>query len=437
MDNYSKAILKKKITRLVRGGKLRDKKIVLFGASVFSKEIKNCLSEYDIDINSIVDNDTRKIGTEFMGRKVQKPEDVLLPRNNSVAILMLSYGFYREMTHQLIQMSYIKNKNFFILNLGINESIPIFIYILARAMRGLSTYKKLTKKLSKKVMFIAPYTGTGDIYLVGLFFNQYIKKHNITDYVFVVVSGACKKVAEIFDIKNIVIIKPTITDDIINCKMFLRADWEIVVLNDGWMREKTQWIRGYKGLNFEKVFRSFVFDFKDDITHELPPRKDYSREIDTLFVKYGLIKGKTIVISPYSNTIFDLPNDFLEEIVDNCKNRGFAVCTNCAGKEKPVKGTMPVFFPLNMAVDFMDAAGYFIGVRSGLCDVISSSNCKKIIFYEKEGLFYKCSQHEYFSLKKMGLCEDALEIEYQSSEREEMLQRIFSVFLNKEVQHYG
>jgi hypothetical protein len=92
-----------------------------------------------------------------------------------------------------------------------------------------------------------------------------------------------------------------------------------------------------------------------------------------------------------------------------------------------VAGTAAVFFPLDQAIAFMDAAGYFVGVRSGLCDIISSSACKKIIFYEKDGLFYKSSQYEYFSLAKMGLCDDAVELEYFERDREEIIKKITEV----------
>jgi hypothetical protein len=67
----------------------------------------------------------------------------------------------------------------------------------------------------------------------------------------------------------------------------------------------------------------------------------------------------------------------------------------------------------------------FIGVRSGLCDIISSAKCTKIILYEKEGLFYKSSQYDYFSLAKMGLCDDAIEIEYSDELKDECLEKIF------------
>lgn len=415
MDNYAKAILKRKTNRIIDRKGLSNKKIVLFGASVASKEVKTCLLERGITIDAIIDNDSRKIGKGCMGLTVQIPEDVLTPFDNETAILVISGGFYREIVLQLSQMGYKKNKHIFILNFKTNESLPVMAYMGARVIRGKYTYRRLTKGLPRdSILFIAPYTGMGDIYLAGLYFNEYIRRNDISEYVFAVVNGACKKVAEIFNIKNIVVVKPQIIDDVINYKNFIRSELPVVVLNDGWGGDPLQWIRGYKNLSFDKMFRNFVFGFDDDVEYELPPRKEHEDEIDALFLKHGLKKGKTVVLSPYSNTLFELPDKFWQTIAEQYKQLGYSVCTNCSGAaEKPVEGTQAVFFQLGQAIDFMNAAGYFIGVRSGLCDIISSSSCKKIILYEKDGFFYKCSPFEYFSLKKMGLCNDAIEIEYQ------------------------
>jgi hypothetical protein len=328
-------------------------------------------------------------------------------------------------------MGYKRKRHVFATNFKTDDSLYIFSYMTIIKLRGLHWYKKITKGHPKDCkIFLAPYTGTGDIYLTGLFFNDYIKQNNITDYIFAVVNGACKKVAEMFGIKNIVILPHQVSDDIILLELSTGRNLNLVVLNDSWLGDPLQWLRGFKGLHFEKMFRYFVFGFDDTVMHKLPPKKDYNDEVDALFKKYGLIKGKTVILSPYSNTLFDLPDDFLQTIVAYCIEQGFIVCTNCAGTEKPIKGTKAVFFPLHQAIAFMDAAGYFVGVRSGLCDVISSSTCKKIILYEKDGLFYKSSQYEYFSLKKMGLCNDAAEIEYRDDLKNDVLNEIFSLLKN-------
>jgi len=419
MDNYTKAILRKKLVKTIGKGMLEKKRIVLFGASIASKEVKNCLAEYGYAPFAVVDNDTRKIGRECLGLTVQEPEKLLLPYSDSYAILIHSSGFYREILFQLKKIGYQKNKQVFALNFNINDSLAIFAYYTALKIRGLFLCWRLMRSLPHDAfMFVAPYTGIGDIYLVGLFFNEYLKRNNVKKYVFVVVNVACKKVAEMFNIENIKVVKSNHAEDLVNLNRGLGTKFKIVTLNDGWSSDPLQWIRGYKNLDFAKMFRYFVFGFDDNAQYELPPRKDWQHEIDELFQRHNLVKGKTVILSPYSNTLFELPGDFWEAIALHCKELGYSVCTNCAAKnEKPVKETEAVFFPLGMAVDFVEAAGCFVGIRSGLCDVISSAKAKKIILYEKDGYFYKSSPYEYFSLKKMGLCEDAVELEYNSSER--------------------
>jgi hypothetical protein len=430
MDNYAKIKLRRKIDKLIRNKKLDKKRIVLFGASIASREIKNILVEHEYAPFAVVDNDTRKIGKECLGLTVQEPEKLLLPFDDSYAILICSSGFYREMLFQLGEMGYQKNKQVFALNFNIDDSLTMFLYYTGLKIRGLFLYRRFMKKLPKDAfMFVAPYTGIGDIYLVGLFFNEYLRQNNIKEYVFVVVSGACKKAAEMFNIENIKVVKSNHAEDLVNLNKGFGTKFKIVTLNDGWSSDAIQWIRGYKNLDFAKMFRYFVFNFDDSVQYQLPPRKDWQREIDELFQKHNLTKGKTVILSPYSNTLFELPDNFWENIASHCKGLGYSVCTNCAVKnEKPIRGTESVFFPLGMAVDFVEVAGYFVAIRSGLCDIISSAKAKKIILYEKDGFFYKSSPYEYFSLKKMGLCDDAVELEYSSGEREKVIERILGVF---------
>lgn len=433
MDNYEIMQIRRKISRLVARRMLEGKRIILFGASSATKEIKNCLLEKGFHPHGIVDNDVRKIGRECLGLKVQKPEDLLCPFNSSNIILLYSTGFYREITLQLDMLGYRTNKQVFCLNFRNNESLPVLFYYCARMARGYLAYRRLIRNRPKgHVLFVAPYTGTGDIYLVGLFLWEYLKRNNVSSYSFIVVNGACRKVAEMFGILNIDVVPRLLVDDIINCDRALRAGWPLVILNDSWAAEYTnllQWIRGYKGLSFEKMFRYFVFGFDDAIMYQLPPLTDHKQDVDMLFQKHGLVKGRTVVLSPYSNTLFELPDDVWKEIVDHCKGLGYTVCTNCAGSgETPVDGTAAVFFPLGQAIEFLNTAGYFIGVRSGLCDIISSSACKKVILYEKDGFFYKCSPFDYFNLKKMGLCNDAVELEYRSDIKDEVLDTILGMF---------
>lgn len=414
--------LDKKIKKLYSKKIFNDKYIVIFGAAAITKVLRKSLLEYGIKINAIIDNDKRKIGKECLGLKVIKPEDLLEKDISSVVVILYSI-FYEDMEYHLGKLGFKKQQiiNVSPKNYLSDESLFYYLKNSLSMLSGCYYYRRINKKYpNNQAIFICPYTGTGDVYLVGLYFYQYLTVNNIDDYVFIVVNNACKKVAQIFSIQNIEVMPSEDVGKIIGARMFTEKLDSIVILNDSWSSVYTnpiQWIRGYKGLNFNEMFRNFVFGFSDEVDYNLPEYVIEQENIHNFFKENGLIPAKTIVLSPYSNTLFELPGQLWEEIVLLFQKRGFTVCTNSCGPNEPtIKGTAPVFFPLTIAKDVLDAAGYFIGVRSGLCDVISSSSCKKVIFYERDGFFYQSTTFEYFSLSKMGLCDDVLEIEYKYSD---------------------
>ena len=116
------------------------------------------------------------------------------------------------------------------------------------------------------------------------------------------------------------------------------------------------------------------------------------------------------------------------------KDRGFVVCTNSCGDTEPaVTGTIPVFFSLDIAPQLIEKAGYFIGIRSGFCDIISGSAAKKVILYHARERFFNGSTFEYFSLKGMGLCNDAVEIVFENADKE-LYEKVMGAFVSGDVQ---
>ncbi len=428
MDAIAKEKLHSRIKKLSNRGFFDNKKVYLFGGSRHLRGMREALSLMGVSVSGVIDKDSRKSGTDYMGIPISLPEETLAQFDKNNVVLILSNRYYREMTAQLKAWGYAAGKNYVVLNDVVgtknDESLKCFFRMACRAFRGSLDYRKLIKD-KRKTLFLAPYPGAGDMYLISLFFHQYLEKHSIQDYIMVVRSNSCRKIAQMAGIENVEIRTANQISDIARSKSFFHADWDVVVLADGWNSEITRWLKGYKGLNLEQMFRHMIFGLDDSVPHRLPPAKDQTKEITALFEQYGLQIGKTVVLSPYANTIYEYHENLWVDIVRVCKERGFSVCTNCgAPGETAIEGTTPVFFPFSQAVAFMDAAGYFVGIRSGLCDMISTSTCKKFIIYESGGVAYASSVFEYFSLNKMGLCEDAIEVEYSADVESELTNRI-------------
>ena len=421
----------KMVRQMDRRHRFKGKKIYLFGVSDNTRQIIQMLRGLDIEPVGILDNDLTKQGSHC-GRILVYPVYVLRDVADGDAVVLVYSFFWKEMIRQLKKIQVPERQ---IVNLCRRKDTLLEQFGLAYCGRRI--YRRLVKRYGDLPVFLCPYTGTGDIYLIGVFWRQYLESVGIEDHIFLVISGACKKVAELFDIKNLELLRTQEEGEyLIKYYMLCPDEIPLKLLNDSWGQIRgnlLQWFRGYKGLYFTELFRRFVFDLPDDTLPEPPVLKDVGDRLDILFRDQRLAVGKTVILSPYANTLADLPDDFWEALAGALKEKGYTVCTNSSGEREPaVKGTIPVFFPLDIAPQFVSRAGYFIGVRSGLCDVISAARARKIILYDKENRFFNSSAYGYFSLVHMGLCDDAVEIEFESGRIYDYMEQIMDALSDTE-----
>ena len=119
--------------------------------------------------------------------------------------------------------------------------------------------------------------------------------------------------------------------------------------------------------------------------------------------------------------------EFWERLSDSLVKRGYQLFTNSSGEEEPpIPNTKAMFFPLDIAPQAVSKMAGFIGLRSGFCDVVSAAKTRKVILYDKDAWFYNSTVYEYFSLNKMGLCDDAIEIEYDNESWMETIDMILN-----------
>lgn len=418
--------VEKKVVEIIRQRKIREKKVYLFGVSDNTRQIIQMLRNYKIEPICVIDNDITKQGG-FCARIPVVALEMVPNLTAEENVFFLYSGYWREMFAQLENYN-VKRKQIHIL-FKKKESLVNLLY---SSWKGKVVYRDLTRKYGRLPIFLCPYTGTGDIYLIGTFWKEYIEKNGIDNYIFVVISNACKKVAMMFNIKNVeVLTKKIECYHLLNYYKLCPDNVDIKILNDCWPQVHTnqlEWFRGYKGLGFMELFRKYVFDLADTALPQHPVYKNVEGEINHLFAKEKVKFGGTVVLSPYANTLSDLPDEFWKLLVKKLKKKGFIVCTNSSGETEPaIEGTFPVFFPLNIAPQFITAAGYFVGIRSGFCDVISGANAKKIILYDSQNRFYQSSAYEYFSLRKMKLCRDAIEIEFSHGCEDKCIDKIMNV----------
>lgn len=92
-------------------------------------------------------------------------------------------------------------------------------------------------------------------------------------------------------------------------------------------------------------------------------------------------KGNAVVFSPYAKSVTSLPEDVWAAIVSDYKAKGYQCFTNVAGEEKPLAGTTGISPTLSQVQSLMEWAGTFVGIRSGLCDVLKYAACDKTALF--------------------------------------------------------
>lgn len=420
--------VQKILERFVARGFFKAKTVHLFGVSINTRQIAQLLRLYHVEPVAVVDNDETRQGSYCARLPVISIHEIkdIADKDN---IFVICSAYWREMMRQLLSCGV--SKKCILLFYG--KKKKSVLRLMCEAGKGLIIYKKIMHKYGNAPMYLCPYTGTGDVYLIGTFWKSYCEAYHVNRYVFAVISNACKKTASLFNIDNMELLeKKRYVSYLISARMLLPGIVNLKLLNDCWPQIHTnqiEWFRGYKGLHFTYLFRRYVFELPDSVSPVHPVYKNADEALDEIFQKKNLVYGRTVVLSPYSNTLADLPDAYWENLAGELSRRGYVVCTNSSGrKESAVSGTVPVFFSLDIAPQFIEKAGFFIGIRSGFCDIISGCCARKIILYDARERFFMGSAFEYFSLKKMELCDDAVEIVFDNKKLDGTIEEILTYF---------
>lgn len=315
----------------------------------------------------------------------------------------------------------------------------VFFY---RIFMGYWAYRRIIKTFPSDQdakIFFMDYGGSGDTYLSCAYLAA---RQEITEKSFFVAAGPLSlKIARLFDFKGYLEVSPDRAFSVRIMERFCGVPlrlWPLLYESDplgysGILRL----MAGHRGLDFMSMLK-IGLEVNCGIPYEeepwTQPEFPYDPvEVNEIFRTHGLTPGKIVLLAPYAGkqNMWGIPMEFYSKLAVQLQVAGYTVYTNSSNpkKEPPVPGTFPLLVPYHLARPFCEQAGYFIGLRSGLCDIISAAKLRaKIVLHpvvQTEGIaFFR----EFFSLKKMGLCEDAVELEVRDDYAEEALSQIMSFF---------
>jgi len=244
-----------------------------------------------------------------------------------------------------------------------------------RMQRGVDTLMKIRVQFPAAHLVICPNNALGDVYWAMSFLPAYQKMHGIINTVVAVAGDACYQVSEMFGAANIIKLESGEMDEFVSTVIFTREDNCIIAHHDRPYTDKIIKL-------LDKHFLSFI-DYYKYAVYGLPP--DAAPVAPTIFAAFdnhaGIKQGKSVILSPYAKSVVELPMSFWKETAIEYLEKGYSVYTNVIGSEKPVHGTLPISIPIPQIKAAVEYAGTFIGIRNGLCDVLTTAVCRKIVVF--------------------------------------------------------
>ncbi len=270
--------------------------------------------------------------------------------------------------------------------------VGLAAYFFFSVCSGKRKYKALRRNYGEDTaLIVCPHTGTGDIYNIGLFFDAFLRKNNIEKYTFLYMGGSEQRVGKLFGIQGETVLSKKEMLQISRFAQLVGPDkLGLIQLHHYPISPQahvhTEYLEGYHGLTFHETFKRVTMGLGAD-AKETPPRFEEDQDMAERFRDLRLIPGKTVILAPYSASANVIPLEEWEDLAQALVEKGYSVATNCGKiEERPIKGTAELRVEYKYVKAYLEYAGFFIGARSGFCDVVSSANCVMRILtpYETE-----------------------------------------------------
>lgn len=393
---------------------LKDSSIILMGRLEHVDMMIEWLQNRGFHIIGIFDNDVNKQGGKVKGIAISAPRKAadVIAGHGDIQIIIYSPKYWEIMVEQLGCLGYEDGRQIIVLDrptLGGN---------IDKVKQGYDIYCNLQRRYGQDVQVFLVNGPLGDFYMLGLFFNAYCEKNRIENYVVVGDSEGIHKLADMFHISPSLKITLRESDALIRAWIFLGDKMRMKPLTSwqGAFRFNPPVARQKPPFSFTDTFRYLIYNLAEGSLPIYPKRIHKRDTVRRFFEGNNLIPGRTILVSPFTYSISSLPDEFWVRLCDEIKKKGYSIAVNIGDETEKnmITDATSVHFDFMPVMDFMEYAGTVIGMRSGFFDITSQASCRRIILYPAAAnrmVEWNSTDMDFCSLKAMGLCEDAEEIE--------------------------
>jgi hypothetical protein len=366
----------KRLDRMIAEGWFINCKIFIFGYCAAAELIIDYLNERGFNIAAILDNNVNKHGNEYMRVPITAPDSV----NNLVngaSIVLIATRFYAQMSAQLKRLGYKgRIEQIIKCNSAVEYSVEIGTVNrrIALIHSGKETLIKIKEQYPDEHLIVCPLNAIGDAYVSMSYMPEYLNEKGIKKCIAVVNGESCLQVATMFGVKAVCLDTKEM-DNLVQAIIFTHEPSCILAHHDRVYTDiSVKWLNKHK-ISFYDYYKQIIYGLPQSAKQTLPMGL---KPFNNLM---ALPQGKTVIVAPYAKSIVGLADEYWQEKIKQYKLKGYTVCTNVSGNENALAGTVPLSFPLNQAIAAVEYAGTFIGIRSGLCDIIDSANCEKTVIF--------------------------------------------------------
>lgn len=326
----------------------------------------------------ILDNSEEKWGMEYKGIKVDRPEAAVPGSEN--AVVLIAIRFYDAMKAQLMGLGF-KGRVIKTVDYNTYAEYSLSENTIARKLErvkaGKSAIDEVRKVNPEEYLIFCPFNALGDIYFCMSYLRAFMETRKLGSCVVCVVGNACRKVAELFDYDNcrVEVFSQKVIDSMVQAALYYRDENAFIVHQDRPYVINLHKALKIKCIPLEQIYRCGIFGLSDDAVPVEPTRWcEYDGTVD-------VPKEKAVVLSPYAKSVTSMPDELWEKVADKYLDEGYQVYTNVVGDEKPISGTIAISPDIAEMKSVVERAGTFIGIRSGMCDVLRTAKCRKIALF--------------------------------------------------------
>jgi hypothetical protein len=357
---------------------LENKGIFLFGHCNSSLELKDLLENNGFSVAAILDNSSEKQVLDVQGVEVKSP-DFLCETMSDNTVVLITSRFYPAMVQQLRELGYegpIRKVIDYNTYADYTLSEDTIARMTFREKHGEDLLKNLSEKYPRSFKVFCPFNALGDIYFMISYWKSFAKKRSIEEVVFCVPGKALREVIHMFGDYHVAVYEQKELDAMIQAALYLKDSNSFIAHQDRPYVISLSKALYIKKIPLEDIYCCGVYGLPLGTEPDKPIADKWEyKDLE------NIPKGKAVIFSPYAKSVIALSADIWTEAVKYYNGEGYKCYTNVFGDEKPLEGTEPISPSILEIRSVVERAGTFIGIRSGLCDILREAKAKKIALY--------------------------------------------------------